>query len=173
MKHLIIFTCSVLFTLQLGACNEGDEGTTPVTEGVPTAELVSATDCKIFQQFAVGPGSSGESAVLYSYDAQTEILSLTHVNAGFNCCPGKLSARLNIENRTITIIEKEQEAACRCNCLYDLEIEVRDLPTGNWRILFIEPYLHADDALLSFYVDLAADPTGEHHVPRNHYPWGI
>ncbi len=174
MKRRILPVLSLVLLLAFAACDEAGESTTPVTTGDPAGQLTSATECKSFMKSTLtGPGSSSESAVLYDYDADTRILTLTHVNAGFNCCPGELSATVTVSEGTVTIAEREREAGCHCNCLFDLGIEVRNLPAGEWSIVFDEPYRHADDAAISFTVDLRSEPSGEHSVPRRFYPWGI
>jgi hypothetical protein len=174
MKRLIIPVFSLVLLLALPACDGESESTTPVATGDPAGELTSATDCKSFMKSTLtGPASSSESAVLYEYDTDTRVLTLTHVNAGFNCCPGELTAAVTVADGSITIVEHEREASCRCNCLYDLVIEVRDLPPGSWSIAFVEPYRHADDTPIAFTADLRTEPAGEHRVPRRYYPWGI
>lgn len=173
MKRLIIPVFSLVLLLALPACEEESESTTPVPAGDPSGELTSATDCKSFMKSPLsGLGSSSESAVLYDYDADTRVLTLTHVNAGFNCCPGELTAAVTVSEGSITIVEREREAGCHCNCLFDLGIKVRNLPLGTWSIAFVEPYRHPDDTPIAFTVDLRAEPGGEHRVPRRHYPWG-
>ncbi|MDT8323582.1 MAG: hypothetical protein RRA94_05700 [Bacteroidota bacterium] len=174
MKSLIIPALTIVLLLALPGCDGENESNTPVVTGDPSGELTSATDCKSFMKSTLtGPGSSGESAVLYVYDADTRVLTLTHVNAGFNCCPGELSVAVTVSEGNITVVESEREAGCHCNCLFDLGIRVRDLPPGSWSIAFVEPYRHPDDAAISFTADLRTDPTGEHRVPRRHYPWGF
>ena len=55
----------------------------------------------------------------YQYDG-IDTLILNHINAGFNCCPGKIIFNINITGNTITITEKETERSrlsIRQNCL--------------------------------------------------------
>ncbi len=59
------------------------------------------------------------AAVEYYYDGENQLI-LTHINAGFNCCPGELYTEISENDGDIIIEEFETDAACKCNCLYDL-----------------------------------------------------
>ena len=174
MKHLICIRILILSMVVLPACSEEGESTNPSTEPIPGIELQHATECKAFdKRTADGFIAASESRLEYRYDFHSRTLSLTHLNAAFNCCPGGLAVNMDLEDNIITIIEREQEAGCYCLCLYDLQCTIHDLEPGTYRIVVIEPYLHDDDAPLSFKVDLREEPTGNSTVPRTHYPWGI
>lgn len=174
MKRLLLFPIIASLVFLAPACSEDDEGITPDDGETPAGRLTSATDCKTFNDPAVESIlSSSESCVEYNYDAANKTLFLKHVNAGFNCCPGTLSANITLVENIITIAESEQEAACHCNCLFDLTFEITDLKPGAYRIVMVEPYLHDDDPALSFLLDLTTEPNGNVCVPRVHYPWGI
>ena len=174
MKRLTLLPIILSLFFLCPACSEDEESVTPDAGGTPAGQLTSATDCKTFNGPAVESLlSSSESCVEYTYDAAQKTLSLKHVNAGFNCCPGKLSAAISLEENIITIVEREREAGCHCNCLFDLTFEITDLKPGAYRIVMVEPYRHADDPALSFLVDLTAEPSGQTCVARVHYPWGL
>jgi hypothetical protein len=174
MKRIVIFPIVLLLLANLPACNEKDETVTPADATPPVGTLTNTTECKTFSGPAFDAGmSSSESCLEYSYDAAERLLHLKHVNAGFNCCPGKLSSDILIEKNTITISEHESEAACRCNCLYDFTYEIRSLPPGSYHIVIVEPYRSPEDPELSVTIDLEAVPTGEFCVARLHYPWGM
>jgi hypothetical protein len=51
-------------------------------------------------------------------------LTLKHVDAGFSCCPDSLYCNIGLKGDTILIQEFEKTAVCKCNCLYDLDIEI-------------------------------------------------
>jgi hypothetical protein len=174
MKRTVVLA-AILFTLSgLQACNDDNAGITPDTGDTPSGKLTAATECKsTATKPGVGVFASGESAVEYSYNAAARKLTLKHVNAAFNCCPGTLSASVHVEDNLITIIEKESEASCNCNCLYDLDIEISNLAQKSWNIVFVEPYLSSPDLPLSFVIDLTTSAAGRHAVPRAMYPWGI
>jgi hypothetical protein len=110
-----------LLGLIFSQCDTGDGGTQPIT-----GQLVYNTICK---SYTLAPQYSkqiarNESLIRYIYVASTQTLRVTHENAGFNCCPGKLSTKVKVEGNTITLLEEEDEAGCNCLCLFDLEVEL-------------------------------------------------
>ena len=115
------------------------------------------------------PGSAGE---LLGYSGCKEfpeaehVLSLTHINAMFNCCP-EIGADISIDSNTITIEEIEFSGICDCLCLFDLEYRIPDLPPGEYRIIVLEPYLPNGDEPVDFIVDLVSSPSGIHCVSRS------
>ena len=110
------------------------------------------------------------SCVEYSYDAETETLSLTHKNAGFNCCPGNITCKISTSNDTILIAENEEQAICNCNCLRELDFGLKNVVNGKYIIKFIEPYA-GDLKQLIFKIDLKKNSEGEFCVTRKSYPW--
>jgi hypothetical protein len=138
----------------------------------PVGMLIAESGCKDFSTW-VGLGlkpPSDQDCVLYQYDGSGE-LTLKHVNAGFNCCPGTISADIDIVGQAITITEHESISGCRCLCLFDLDYEIANLEPGEYHIEFIEPYTEMCDEPLGFTVDLTQAVSGEFCVKRTHYPW--
>jgi hypothetical protein len=140
----------------------------------PAGWLVSRTDCK----GAIGSASgataaptSSQECVEYDYDGQGR-LRLKHINAGFNCCPGTISADFDVSGGTIRIEEKESSSLCDCSCLYDLIYEIAALPPGTYRLTVVGPYQPDTDPPLSFDVDLGRAASGSFCVERTRYPWG-
>ncbi|UCH82949.1 MAG: hypothetical protein JSW50_10790 [Candidatus Latescibacterota bacterium] len=154
----------------LSGCSDSDTAGTSAPPLVPSGSLVDFTDCKSF-----GPGPMDDPPVtadcmFFRYDGVGS-LNITHINAGFNCCPGELIAAVDITNNVITITEGESQSACRCLCLYDVEYEIVDLAPGIYTIRFVEIYTNEKDDVLEYTVDLTEEPTGLHCVERDHYPW--
>lgn len=112
------------------------------------------------------------SKVEYVYDENTKTLTLKHLNAGFNCCPDEFYCDVNLTNDTLLIKEREKEALCNCNCLYDLSIDVNNLKKKKYFVQFIEPYAQTL-ALLHFEIDLKNASSGSYSVVRKQYPWGM
>ena len=108
----------------------------------------------------------------YAYNQTSKELTFMHVNTGFNCCPQGFYCNLSLKNDTIIIEEFENSSLCDCNCLYDLNIEMKEVEAKKYQIKFIEPYC-SDQEKIEFGVDLAVQTEGVFCVARNRYPWGI
>ena len=169
MKHLVRFVFPLLFLLMQMSCNESE--TIPELSGM----LISHSGCKNdlkAKDMATGTIADTLSCIKYSYDPAAGVLSLSHINAGFNCCPGELYCDVSLNSDTIVVEEKEKEAMCDCDCLYDLTIEVNGVQDKKYVIRFIEPYA-ATSAKLIFEIDLPSAQTGSCCVIRKSYPWGM
>ena len=138
----------------------------------PVGRLVARTDCKSFgAPGAAAASPSSRECVEYDYDGRGR-LKLKHVNAGFNCCPGTISATVEVSNGDILIKERESSSLCDCDCLYDVDYEIAGLAGGTWRISVIGPYQPDGDPPLEFLVDLSQASSGSYCVERTRYPWG-
>ncbi len=133
------------------------------TEG----RLIDYTDCK---EYLEEDPKSNIDCLEYDYNGEDELL-LTHVNAGFNCCP-KITTNITINDNLITIEEIEISGDCDCLCLFDVYYEIINLEPGEYIISIIEPYIYEDDEILEFAVDLSSSISGSYCVERHHYPWG-
>jgi len=138
----------------------------------PSGRLTSYTDCKDNKNFyATDSISSSMSCVEYVFN--NGVLSLTHVNAGFNCCPETIGADITFSENVITINEYETKHDCDCNCLYDIDIEIDNLESSTYDFIFVEPYISFLGEELIFTVNLADSTHGVFCVERVNYPWGI
>lgn len=153
--------------LILTGCKSSDE---PVAEAV--GRLLNYEGCK--SSPACDPSAlaaARQDCLEYSYDGAT--LRLKHVNAGFNCCPGEISAMIRVTGNAITISEMEAMAGCYCKCLFDINYLIENLPPGQYTILVDEPYVADGDAPLSFSLHLEPGASATFCVERGHYPWEI
>lgn len=136
---------------------------------------VSHSDCKNFnlkstaESCDFGPDSS---CICYDYNVQNKKLTLKHINAGFNCCPGEIYCDIEIKGDTIFLKESEEKAVCDCDCLYDVDIVVLDIERKGYVIDLDEPYCNDQERIL-FEIDLTQNETGVFCVERTLYPWGI
>ncbi len=140
----------------------------------PIGRLVSRTDCKSSGGASAGAASaptSSQECVEYDYDGKS-LLRLKHVNAGFNCCPGTISADIDVFGSTIRIEEKESSSLCDCSCLYDLSYEIAALPPGTYRLTIVGPSQPDSDPPLTVDVNLGHAASGSCCVERTRYPWG-
>lgn len=129
------------------------------------------SDCKQFSTVKENDIPNDQSCIQFNYDNNT--LQINHYNAGFNCCPGNISAVFQKEGNTITITEKEEQAGCKCNCLFDVFMEIKDLKPGIYKIVIEELYVHKNDEKLNFEVDLRLLNNSMVCATRIHYPWNV
>lgn len=122
---------------------------------------------------AADPAPADQSCIELQYDGDGT-LNLTHINAGFNCCPTSIGAQFGFDGSTITVTEIEDLSggACHCLCLYDLQFRITDLPPGEYRLIIVEPYRNETDPALDFVIDLTQSPQAMTCVQRSAYPWG-
>jgi len=137
--------------------------------------LTGRTGCKDFAAAAGGAvAAAGAGRECAEYDADgAGLLRLKHVNAAFNCCPGTVTATIEIAGDRIRIKERESASLCDCDCLYDLDYVFTGLGSGAYTITIVGPYQVEGDAPLTFPVDLDRASSGSFCVERTHYPWGI
>lgn len=137
--------------------------------GPATGSLLRHTGCKEARSFSDGDAEFHEDCLEYRYADGT--LYLNHGNAAFNCCPGEIAADFEFDGQTIRITEREAEAGCHCNCLFDLEMVVSSLSPGEYTLRVVEPYLTSADAPLTLSLLLENGTSGRFCVPRSQYPW--
>ena len=111
-----------------------------------------------------------QSCVEYAFDHDSRRLILKHINAAFNCCPESLWCTVAYRNDTILISEFEKDAGCKCNCLYDLDIEIEGVEPGKYQIRLEEPYV-GNQEKLNFELDIRTKKQGRFCVSRTIYPW--
>jgi len=170
MKTIVnnIIIAIVLITAIFCCTNEPD----PSGEMKLTATLFGNPQCKGLKSAElVGSTPISQSCIEYSFNQTLKILTVKHINAGFNCCPESLSCTAIYRNDTIIIQEFEKSIGCKCNCLYDLEMEVKGVEPGKYQLRIIEPYAGSQDKL-DFELDLLKQKEGIWCVTRKQYPWG-
>jgi hypothetical protein len=135
-----------------------------VQSSEPYGYAISTGECKV-----MGDAAFMLACIQYNYDG-TGSLSLTHQNAGLNCCPVP-TLTVEIEGNTITVTESD-DGLCDCYCLYDIQYQIENLPPGEYRIVFNEAIPTGGDPI-DFVVDLVQEPVGSFCVGRENYPWTI
>jgi len=146
----------------------------------PVGTLVNYSGCKSTNE---NSGISGKNYIAniwpdpnndcieYHYSSDNSLL-INHINAGFNCCPGKIVANIIIKDNIITIKENETKPECSCLCLFDVTYQITGLRPGIYKIKIIGLCLNEQDEKLEFTVDLSSPSSGSYCIHRNHYPWG-
>jgi hypothetical protein len=172
---LIHITVFVIILLLTSSCNDEDltgSNKTRNKPANPAGSLVARSDCKKYESKGTAElqTSPDQDCGQYQFDGQG-VLTLKHINAGFNCCPGEINADINIDGYSITITEREGTNGCHCLCLFDLDYQFENVEPGVYQVEFIEPYTNEDDEPLIFTLDLSQADSGEFCVKRAHYPW--
>lgn len=162
-SYYLIFTLLGLFFV---ACDEDPQSNI-------TGKVTDQSQCKNFlvknnEKFTV---ADTFSSVTYVYNVSQQKLTLTHVNAAFNCCPGEITCEIEIEGDTIHIYENEETSACDCMCLYDITEQLTNVTAGTYTIQYHEPYI-GNQQILIFQINLSENSSGSFSVPRTSYPWG-
>jgi hypothetical protein len=163
-----VMLCLCLVTI-IG-CKKSSEA-----QQVPAGTLLEYNGCKQFLANAAGQwdgfaASPHEDCIEYQYN-DTNTLILRHINAGFNCCPGDVTAEIEFKGNIITITEREQEQGCHCLCLFDLDYELVNLAPGVYTLRIIEPYVEGGDQVFELTLELLSATSNSHCLQRNYYPW--
>ena len=114
---------------------------------------------------------NSESCVEFVFDKEARKLAIKHLNADFNCCPESLYCTIVYRNDSIIIQEFEKHMGCKCNCLYNLDLEINGVEPGKYQLRLIEPYLGTQQPLIGL-LDLQTQKQGGFCVSRSNYPWG-
>jgi len=111
-----------------------------------------------------------QSCIEYAFDHDAGKLMLKHIHAGYNCCPESLWCTVLFRNDTILVQEFEKHAGCKCNCLYDLNLEIEGVVPGKFTLQIIEPYISNQQKLVG-QIDLFTINQGSFCAARSIYPW--
>jgi hypothetical protein len=142
-------------------------------EQVLTGKITASSGCKSTKTSGDANDTPGnQSCAYYKYNRSDKKLLIEHINAGFNCCPEKLSCYVAMNSDTLTIWEYEKAALCNCNCLFDLDIEISGILSKKYQVKFVEPYSGNQEKII-FEADLGKNPEGSFCVIRKQYPWGL
>lgn len=160
----------IFFFIGFISCEKGNDNTNQLDL---SGKLIKNSTCK--SDFKSGTSTINTpdtlSCIEYSYDNSSNKLTIKHINSGFNCCPDSLYCDVKLNSDTIIIKEFEAAALCKCNCLYDLNIELNGVTSKKYQVRFIEPYIGEQEQLI-FEIDLTKDIDGSFCLIRKQYPWG-
>ncbi|MCP4685715.1 MAG: hypothetical protein GY867_09750 [bacterium] len=136
----------------------------------PYGTMLPLTGCKMEESTKdVDAGFGGESCIVWEYDGESR-LGLQHINAGLNCCPMG-EAKVTVDGGVITIDERGIDGLCDCICLFDVDMEIANLPQGEYTIVVHEPYWDEPGETFEFTIDLTTSQTGIVCSDRNPFPW--
>ena len=170
MKYLIFILTAISF-LAIQSCDRLPNDCDCYQD--ITAEVTNFTDCKNDQTELFFDGyDKTTTAIEYTYDESTKSLMLRHINANFNCCPGKIYCGFEIDDNVIVVQELSEKEDCRCICLYDVDFLLNNVEKGIYTIAIKELYI--EEALwLQFDIDLNESTSGVFKQTREFYPWGV
>ncbi len=155
-----------LFSLFTIACNKNEN----VENKQLNAELTNYSSCKRNKSLTADEIPNTQSCIKYSYNESTKKLSIQHINAGFNCNIDGIGCNVSLKANTLTFEEYETGLNAKCNCIYDIDIEVNNLEKNSYTLKFIEPLIDVENRI-SFIIDLTSNTEGSYCVTRNNYPW--
>ncbi|PID89479.1 MAG: hypothetical protein CSB01_01755 [Bacteroidia bacterium] len=160
----MVYTLLVILT---PGCEKDDN---PSENTEFSGQLTEHSECKNLEFISVREETPDTlSCVKYSFN--DDKLVLKHINAGFNCCPDSLYVNASLNGDTIVIEEYETSMLCDCNCLYDLDIELKGIEAQKYHIKFVEPYVTNQEKIF-FDINLENNGEGKFCVIRKGYPWG-
>ena len=137
----------------------------PLSIGV-TSDMV----CRGNDPLKTSDTVSEKSCIHYSFDGDS-LLTMMHYNAGFNCCPESFAVDIEVKGDSLIIREDDARHGCKCNCLYNLDIRVRNLPADTYHVRIVESYVNYSWPLLIFDLDLKKKPEGDFCVTRPEGWW--
>jgi hypothetical protein len=138
--------------------------------GTLSVSVASDMVCKSSEALKNNNPVPESSCIRYSYDGDS-LLSMTHFNAGFNCCPEKFAVDIEVKGDSLIIREGENRQGCKCNCLYNLDIKVHNLPADTYHVRIAEPYVNFPMPQLIFDIDLKKVQAGEFCATRAENWW--
>ena len=161
----ILSLISFIFFL-FAACEKVEEQMPP-----PFMEsFADVEECLSFPLMKSNQPGENQSCLFYKYDGDS-ILNITHYNAGFNCCPEKILTSFELRNDTIFITEDDSLQLCRCNCLFNVEFTIHNLPPGQYVITLNEPLVPLEEKKFIIDIDLEDVPMDQICQFRDFYPW--
>lgn len=168
MKGLKIFLVVLAAAFFCYNCSDDGDSVSRNTSG----RIVSTDGCKYLdteQLFKSNFAPTHQDCINYEYDS-TKTLTITHINAAFNCCPSDITADIAFEGNTITITEHEADSLCNCTCLYDVKYQFDNVEEGYYTIVINGLYL-GDTSPVTAEFDLTSSYENTFCTERNFYPW--
>jgi hypothetical protein len=164
MIKLVKWTVMVLVAGLLVSCERNDNN------GTPSVTSASNMICKGNGILKTSDPVPETSCINYSYDGNN-LLTMMHLNASFNCCPKSFAVDFEVKGDSLIIREDDAEHLCKCNCLYDIEIKVHNLPADNYHVRIAESFENYSWPKLIFDLDLKKTISGQVCVTRPEGWW--
>jgi hypothetical protein len=131
---LLVMGAALTLTVGLGSCDNEDNESAKAS-GVQVRNFANS-GCKKAGTARTKGGIFPEHPEYFEYKAIDDgYLSVSHVNAAFNCEPGELKIQATLEGHNIKILETEEQSFANCICPYDLYCEVGPLSDGDYTVI--------------------------------------
>lgn len=147
-----------------------------VTTVIPVASYLGHSECGNVWSQSRGSGlqndiRAGQNEIVqWSYLNRT--LTISHVNACFNCCP-EIGSEIKVDGNTILVTEVEIKGECHCLCLMTLKYEVTNLHTGNFKLKITSPYIPNHGGPVEVDINCSEGGSGRAEFVRGVYPWDV
>lgn len=165
---ILFFVITLLTTSLFYNCSDNSGSGNSDVSG----QLINYDGCKYIDSEALFKGNyapSYQDCIEYQFDS-TGSLTVTHINAAFNCCPADIIADIQSNGNAITITEQETNAPCDCICLYDVEYRFSNVTADIYTITINGLYLGNTNPI-QVQIDLTNSPFDTFCIPRDIYPW--
>lgn len=143
---------------------------TPQPTPRPSDSLMSVEGClELTDSIEDSDITARQECMSYNYNEADQILHISHLHAGFNCCVSP-TGEIDIEGNRIKIIESfTGDDICDCECLFNLIYEINNVVPGvyTFSVNCVYPLLEE----LTFTVDLSSENEGVYCITRDRYPW--
>jgi hypothetical protein len=162
LKYILTITILLLFI----SCSKNEQQ--PLSVG-----NIERSDCKSnMKSETIDIKPDTLCCIKYSYNNSTNQLSITHINAGFNCCPGEICCIATVSGDTLVIEETESTSICDCSCLFDLTFTIDNVEDTPAFMKIKEPYWSGSGSIV-FDISLKKEKEGSWCTTRKNYPWGM
>jgi hypothetical protein len=178
MKNYFLFRILFFVAFAITACsdagnnNNGDCDIDSPFGKDPIGFLKRISTCKLSGGVIQVNVTLKDECIFYKYHQVERILWISHLNSGMNCDPGEVSVRFNIKDDVINAIEKQQKAGAKCECLYDVDYEIRNIYPGQYLINISGPIIDGVNyPSFGCYIDLNKKLEDTICIERGFYPW--
>lgn len=140
-KHLSLISSVIFIITLLLAASCSDKSSTGQDGPEPQGSFIGHSSCLRDISPDKGISDWDQVCIEYSYDGLST-LTITNLEAWYNCCLDSIACRIENSHRKVTIYEYEYmwHGGCDCRCPYNLEYLVENVPPGEFTIRLYPDY---------------------------------
>ena len=156
----VFYVLLAITLLSLAGCKKTYNPVLPEITGA----LTNYTGCKNEKSGSVSIDWDTNFCFLFSYEIDSMLLHMRHLNAIFNCCNFGLYSTIEEVDDTIIIREFENGDYCSCVCEYDLDFVCSGVQKKLYWIKLVVPkdyYISSENPLI-FSMDFTLNNEGEY-----------